>query len=46
MSIPKRPGVLEVQGLGGLGFYVALGTPTKGQPLGTYNRSIGESQRV
>ena len=27
-------------------YYVALRTPTKGEPLGTYNRSIRESQRV
>ena len=26
--------------------YVALGTPTKGYPLGAYNRNIRESQRV
>ena len=26
--------------------YVALRTPTKGQPLGTYSRNIKESQRV
>ena len=25
---------------------MALKTPTKGLPLGTYNRSISESQRV
>ena len=27
-------------------FYVALRTPTKGQPLGTYNWTIKESQHV